>query len=333
MAPMLPDGRRLGAHLPLATGMVKAVERAHEIGATALQVFGDNPTAWRRRAEPPTELPAFRERLAALDIGPVAIHASYLINLAGPEPDFLERSVGLLTHELQAAPGFEARFVNVHIGSHRGAGRSRRARRASADAVARVLAEVDDTPEAARARARELGGRRLRPRDERRRARGHRRGDRRARRRRSGGSASASTPPTPGAPAIDLSDPGRRSTRFLAAFDARIGLDRLVMVHLNDSKSERGSRTRSPRAPRGRADRRGGAGARPHATPLSRATTYYLETPGHGRGLRRDQRGAGATTSAAGRPLPELPPEAMTMRGSRARTASGRANARPAAAA
>ena len=44
MRPMLPDGRRLGAHLPLGTGMVKAVERAHEIGADAIQVFSDNPT-------------------------------------------------------------------------------------------------------------------------------------------------------------------------------------------------------------------------------------------------------------------------------------------------
>ena len=53
MPRMLPDGRRLGAHLPLGDGMVKAVERAHEIGAGALQVFVDNPTAWRRRQEPP----------------------------------------------------------------------------------------------------------------------------------------------------------------------------------------------------------------------------------------------------------------------------------------
>ena len=88
MPPMLPDGRRLGAHLPLATGMVKAVERAHEIGASAIQIFTDNPTAWRRRAEPPAELAAFRERPASqLDIAPVAIHASYLVNLAGPDPD------------------------------------------------------------------------------------------------------------------------------------------------------------------------------------------------------------------------------------------------------
>ena len=92
MPRMLPDGRRLGAHLPLGRGMVKAVDRAHEIGAAALQVFADNPTAWRRRASPPAEGPAFRQRLIELDIRPVAIHASYLVNLAGPEEDFFGRS-------------------------------------------------------------------------------------------------------------------------------------------------------------------------------------------------------------------------------------------------
>ena len=66
MRPMLPDGRRLGAHLPLGTGMVKAVERAHEIGSDAIQIFSDNPTAWRRRSAPPRELPAFREPSAGV---------------------------------------------------------------------------------------------------------------------------------------------------------------------------------------------------------------------------------------------------------------------------
>ena len=57
---MLPDGRRLGAHLPLGMGMVRAVDRAREIGASAIQIFGDNPTAWRRRMDPPREQAAFR---------------------------------------------------------------------------------------------------------------------------------------------------------------------------------------------------------------------------------------------------------------------------------
>src|SRR6476469_3342065 len=119
---MLPDGRRLGAHLPLGHGMVKAVDRAHEIGATAIQIFSDNPTAWRRRSAPPKEQPRFRDLLTTYDIAPVALHAQSLAHLAGPEEGFFRRSVGLLASELRTGPGFLARFVNVHIGSHRGAG-------------------------------------------------------------------------------------------------------------------------------------------------------------------------------------------------------------------
>ena len=148
MPRMLPDGRRLGAHLPLGNGMVKAVDRAHEIGADAIQVFVDNPTAWRRRQEPPVELPAFRARLAEHDIAPVAVHASYLVNLAGVEEDFFGRSVTVLASDLRAAPGFGGRFVNVHIGSHRGAGVAAGTQRL-ADGLALTLAEVDAAPDAA----------------------------------------------------------------------------------------------------------------------------------------------------------------------------------------
>ena len=148
MAAMDPDGRRIGAHLPLGSGMVRAVERAHEIGLDTLQVFSDNPTAWRRRAEPSRELPAFRARLAELDMGPVAIHASYLVNLAGSDPDFTAKSVDVLVSELTAAPGYRARFVNVHSGSHRGTDAASAIDRL-ADGVARVLAEVDDGLDAA----------------------------------------------------------------------------------------------------------------------------------------------------------------------------------------
>ena len=119
---MLPAERPIGAHLPLATGMVRAADRAAEIGASAIQVFADNPAAWKRRDEPASELPAFRERLASHGIRSVAIHASYLINLAGPDPAFREKSVGALAAELAAAPGYGAQVVNAHIGSHRGAG-------------------------------------------------------------------------------------------------------------------------------------------------------------------------------------------------------------------
>jgi len=119
---MLPAERPIGAHLPLATGLVRAADRAAEIGASVIQVFADNPAAWKRRDEPASELPAFRERLAIHGIRNVAIHASYLINLAGLDPAFREKSVSALAAELAAAPGYGAQVVNAHIGSHRGAG-------------------------------------------------------------------------------------------------------------------------------------------------------------------------------------------------------------------
>ncbi len=280
---MVPDGRRVGAHLPLGHGMVKAVDRAHEIGANALQVFSDNPTAWRRRFEPPSELPAFRQRLVEFDIEPIAIHASYLINLAGPEEDFFSRSVTLLASELRAARGFGARFVNVHIGSHRGAGLSAGIQRL-ADGLVAVLGEVDDGPGAAMVVLEDSAG--------------------------SGFGigtdldeleAIADAAAARGlavdrvgfcldtahawAAGIDIGEPDAIDA-FLDAFDRRIGLDRLVMVHLNNSKSELGSRLdRHEHLGAGRIGARGLGHVIRH--PDLAHVVYYLETPGMDEGSTR----------------------------------------------
>ena len=100
-----------------------------------------SPTTRPRGAAAPRRRPSCprsASRLVELDIAPVAIHASYLVNLAGPEEDFFERSVDVLASELRAAPGFGGRFVNVHIGSHRGAGVDGRASQRLADGLALV---------------------------------------------------------------------------------------------------------------------------------------------------------------------------------------------------
>ena len=103
-------------------GLLKVVNRSIEIGASTIQVFSDNPTAWQRRTAPLPDSDEFRRRLRDADMGPLAIHASYLINLAGPIEELFVKSVHLLRHELEHAPALGAAFVNVHIGSHRGAG-------------------------------------------------------------------------------------------------------------------------------------------------------------------------------------------------------------------
>ena len=133
----------------MASGLAAAVERASTIGATALQVFADNPTAWRRRPEPPKDAPAFRERLAAR--GSARSRSTRPTWSTSPARTRwrYERSVEVLAQDLRTARAFDAAFLNVHVGSHRdtsvaeGVGRL-------ADGVARVLADVDDGPGSAR---------------------------------------------------------------------------------------------------------------------------------------------------------------------------------------
>ena len=295
--------------------MVKAVDRAHEIGAGALQIFADNPTAWRRRAGPPHEAPAFRTRLAELDIRPVAIHAPYLINLASPEEDVFGRSVSVLSGDLRAAPGFAGRFVNVHVGSHRGSGVVAGTARL-ADGLSLVLAEVDDCPDAVMLVLENSPGsgfgigtsvNELADIAEAAAARGVPAG-------RLGFCLDTAHAWAAG---IDLSDP-EASDACLAAFDDRIGLDRLVMIHLNDSKAACGSHAdRHEHLGAGRIGAAGLAHLLRH--PALAHVAYYLETPGMDEGYDAVNV-ARAHDIAAGRPLADLPPEALTVRGSRART-------------
>jgi deoxyribonuclease-4 len=315
MARMLPDGRRLGAHLPLGNGMVKAADRAAEIGATALQVFGDNPTAWKRRAGPPAEQEAFRTRLAEHGISPLVVHASYLINLAGPDPDFFERSIALLAAELRDAPGLGARYVNVHIGSQRGSGVDVGVERL-ADGIVETLARAGDAATtillenssgggwglgisvvelAAIAEAvdrRGVGAERL--------------------------AFCLDTAHAWGA-GYDLSNPSS-TDELLEEFQRRIGLDRLRVIHLNDSKSALGSRMdRHEHVGAGQIGETGMAHILRH--PLLAHVAYILETPGMDEGYDAINV-ARAIALAKGEPLAALPPGALTLRGSRSRAAS-----------
>jgi deoxyribonuclease-4 len=296
--------------------MVRAVERAHAIGADALQVFVDNPTAWRRRAEPPAELPAFRARLRDLGIWPIAVHASYLVNLAGPADDLYQRSIELLAHEMAVAPDYGARFVNVHVGSHKGAGFAFGVQRV-ADAVARVLDGVPEGPEAPRlvlensagggdgiglsvdelerileaAAARGVPGERL--------------------------GVCLDTAHLWGA-GHDVATP-EGVDALVAEVGARLGLERLVMVHLNDSKAARGSKL-DRHQHLGAGEMGDGAGlARLLTHPALAHVAFILETPGMDEGYDAVNV-ARARDLAAGRPLAPLPPEALELRGARART-------------
>ena len=314
--PGLPGGRRLGAHLPLGPGMVRAAERARTIGADSLQLFADNPTAWRRRAELPDELPAFRARVAELGLGPLAIHAAYLVNLAGPDADLFEKSLGVLSRELAVAPAYGARFVNVHVGSHRGAGVDSGIARV-AEGVARVLAETPQGPDAATLVLENSAG--------------------------SGDGLGTSVDEL--ARILDaIGDRGVAAGRVGLCLDtahlwgagvaigtaedvdalvetiaSRIGLERVAMVHLNDSKAVFASR--ADRHQHLAAGEIGGDGlARFLTHPALAHVAYYLETPGMDEGYDAVNMARARDLAAGVRPAP-LPKEALELRGSRARAA------------
>lgn len=313
---MLPNGRRLGAHLPLGDGMVKAADRAAEIGASAIQIFSDNPTSWRRRHSPPRELPVFRERLAALDIAPISIHAPYLVNLASPDPDMFERSVSVLANELRVAGVYGARFVNVHIGSHRGAGHAAGTARLAvglarvvdlagpqADGVELVFENGAGGGFGMGARIEDLARIELAA------------GATGVGRERYAFCLDTAHLWGAGYPIGDAAG----VDALVDSFDAQLGMDRLHMVHLNDSRFACGSLM----------DRHEhiGAGqigvdglARMVSHPRLDRVVYILETPGMDDGydavnIRR------VLDLASGRPLAPLPPEAFTIKSTRGRSA------------
>ncbi len=133
-------------HLGVGGGLLKAARRSRQIGATALQIFTDNPIAWRRRPEPPADAPAFVAYAEREGIRTIAIHASYLINLAGSSEPFASQSRAGLIAEMQRAPTYGATIVNTHIGSHRGVGAETGLRRI----VEQVRAVLDGSPRGVR---------------------------------------------------------------------------------------------------------------------------------------------------------------------------------------
>jgi deoxyribonuclease-4 len=113
---------RLGFHVSVARGLAFAARHAHEIGCECLQVFVRNARGWRARAYREREVTHFLELLTQRDLRPLIVHSCYLVNLASPAPALLEKSRRAVTDDLQRAARLGGRAVSVHTGNHMGAG-------------------------------------------------------------------------------------------------------------------------------------------------------------------------------------------------------------------
>ena len=106
----------LGAHMSIAGGYHKAVERAADCGCDCVQLFTRNNRQWRAKTISPDEADRFRRSLAQRRISHPLAHASYLINLASPNDALWRKSLDSLVTELRRAEILDIPYVVVHPG-------------------------------------------------------------------------------------------------------------------------------------------------------------------------------------------------------------------------
>src|ERR1700676_5034461 len=118
--PAWMDGStRIGIHTSIAGSYLNALESAKKLGCTALQIFSSSPRMWQGGPVriPAADAKAFRERREEFGLGPLVIHANYLINLAASQPMLRTRSIQAFHEELVRGRELGADFVVVHPGS------------------------------------------------------------------------------------------------------------------------------------------------------------------------------------------------------------------------
>jgi deoxyribonuclease-4 len=114
---------RIGAHVRAGKGLVPALQHGDDIGADVVQIFTQSPRMWKPSQYGPEVLAGYREAQAEHPtITSTFCHATYLINLATPDPVLADKSRACLDANLATAEGMGADGLVLHIGSHRGSG-------------------------------------------------------------------------------------------------------------------------------------------------------------------------------------------------------------------
>jgi deoxyribonuclease-4 len=220
----------IGGHVSSAGGLVRAVERGEALGCETMQIFNQSPRAWRPTKYTSADFEAARAKLADSTVESVFIHAVYLINCASIDPELRSKSHKSLIHALRIGDGIGAGGVVLHPGSSKGAP-TEEAIFLIADALTQALEESESCPillENTAGSGDTIG--------------------------RSCDELAAIVDRTGGHPRIGIcldschllaSGHEVRDSEELESvidgYDRAVGLDRLLCLHLNDSKTKLGS--------------------------------------------------------------------------------------------
>ncbi|HEY0868705.1 MAG TPA: deoxyribonuclease IV [Fimbriimonas sp.] len=138
------SAKLLGAHMPTSSGLGKAVRAGKEIGCTAVQVFTSSPQMWRSKPITDDMVADFRKACQETGIDSVVSHDSYLINLCAEDPAKREQSIQGLKGEIGRCDRYGIPFVVSHMGAHVGQGEEC-GLQGVAESVHQILAETPET--------------------------------------------------------------------------------------------------------------------------------------------------------------------------------------------
>ncbi len=115
--------RRIGIHTSTAGGVEFAAERAYRLGCNAFQIFSSSPRQWKPYQLACSQCDEMKRLREKYNLKPLAIHANYLVNLAGGNQEFHAKSIVAFRGEIERALSLGAEFLVLHPGSFRGASR------------------------------------------------------------------------------------------------------------------------------------------------------------------------------------------------------------------
>ncbi len=113
---------RIGFHVSIAGHIYESLDRAKALGCNTMQIFSRNPRGWHVTELERSDVEEFRRLKEKYDINPVVVHIPYIINLSTPDDDLYKRSIEAYIEDLRRADLLGAEYFVTHLGSHVGSG-------------------------------------------------------------------------------------------------------------------------------------------------------------------------------------------------------------------
>ncbi len=117
---------KVGCHVSISGGLEYSIKRALKLGINTMQIFSKNSRSWQEKEYSREEITIFQREWEKTDIYPIFVHASYLINLASPEEEVYQKSVNAFIEEMRRTDYMLGRmgtpYLIVHPGAHRNSG-------------------------------------------------------------------------------------------------------------------------------------------------------------------------------------------------------------------